>query len=103
MFMISTRRKQATILLRIIAFQSYMSISKNVDMWTCGHADCMWTCGCPILNQTGGPNLWIFLITYHNHWMKIKEQSKEVDIHSLIGNIGGYVGLFLGTDITLLV
>ena len=53
-------------------------------------------------HATGGPNLWIFLITYHNHWMKIIEQSKEVDIHSLIGNIGGYVGLFLGNIISSL-
>ena len=51
-------------------------------------------------HSIGGHNLWIFLITYHNHWMKIIEQSKEVDIHSLIGNIGGYVGLFLGNIIT---
>ena len=28
--------------------------------------------------------------------MRIITQSKEVDIHSLIGNIGGYIGLFLG-------
>ena len=28
--------------------------------------------------------------------LKIIQQSKEVDIHSLIGNCGGYVGLFLG-------
>ena len=27
---------------------------------------------------------------------KVIMQSKEVDIHSLIGNIGGYLGLFLG-------
>ena len=25
-----------------------------------------------------------------------EKQSKEVDFHSLIGNVGGYVGLFLG-------
>ena len=37
-----------------------------------------------------------FIIKYTNQWMKIIEQSKEVDVHSLIGNIGGYVGLFLG-------
>ena len=92
-----TRQKQATILLHVIAFQSYMSISKNVDMWTCGlHVDMRMFDP----HSTGGPNLWIFLITYHNHWMKIIEQSKEVDIHSLIGNIGGYVGLFLGNIIT---
>ena len=28
--------------------------------------------------------------------MKIITQSKEIDIHTLIGNIGGYIGLFLG-------
>ena len=28
---------------------------------------------------------------------KIITQAKEVDIHTLIGNIGGYVGLFLGS------
>ena len=27
---------------------------------------------------------------------KIIAQSQEVDAHSLIGNIGGYIGLFLG-------
>ena len=81
-------------------------ISKlRVDFDTCRHVD-MRTCGLHVdmrifdPHSTGGPNLWIFLITYHNHWMKIIEQSKEVDIHSLIGNIGGYVGLFLGNIIT---
>ena len=29
-------------------------------------------------------------------YAKIIAQSKDVDIHALIGNIGGYVGLFLG-------
>ena len=28
--------------------------------------------------------------------VKIITQSQEVDVHSLIGNIGGYIGLFLG-------
>ena len=28
--------------------------------------------------------------------LKIITQSKSVDIHSFIGNIGGYIGLFLG-------
>ena len=28
--------------------------------------------------------------------MKIISQSQAVDFHSLIGNIGGYIGLFLG-------
>ena len=41
---------------------------------------------------------WKFEIQYENNWMKVIEQSKEVDIHSLIGNIGGYVGLFLGNE-----
>ena len=29
--------------------------------------------------------------------LKVISQSKEVDGHALIGNIGGYIGLFLGT------
>ena len=28
--------------------------------------------------------------------VKVISQSKEVDGHSLVGNIGGYIGLFLG-------
>ena len=28
--------------------------------------------------------------------IKIITQSKEVDVHALVGNIGGYIGLFLG-------
>ena len=31
--------------------------------------------------------------------VKIITQSKDVDIHSLIGNIGGYLGLFLGKNV----
>lgn len=34
--------------------------------------------------------------------IKIITQSREVDIHSLIGNIGGYIGLFLGNYVLLL-
>ena len=33
--------------------------------------------------------------------VKIITQSKEVDIHSLIGNIGAYLGLFMGMLISL--
>ena len=29
-------------------------------------------------------------------YARVIVQSKDVDIHALIGNIGGYVGLFLG-------
>jgi len=39
--------------------------------------------------------LWKLTIVYPED-MKIITQSKEVDGHTLIGNIGGYVGLFLG-------
>ena len=28
--------------------------------------------------------------------MRVITQSKEIDIHALVGNIGGYIGLFLG-------
>ena len=38
---------------------------------------------------------WRFSIVYPKY-ARIITQSKEVDIHALIGNIGGYVGLFLG-------
>ena len=38
---------------------------------------------------------WRFGISYPDE-VKIITQSKEVDIHTLIGNIGGYFGLFLG-------
>ena len=42
-----------------------------------------------------GDGLWGFGLIYPEH-IRIITQSKEVDIHSLIGNIGGYIGLFLG-------
>ena len=40
-------------------------------------------------------NQWIFLLYYPKE-VRIITQSKEVDIHTLIGNIGGYLGLFIG-------
>ena len=44
---------------------------------------------------------WNLLIRYPKNWIKVIQQSKEVDAHSLIGNIGGYVGLFLGNYIMI--
>ena len=38
---------------------------------------------------------WILGITYPEE-VRLITQSKEVDVHTLIGNIGGYIGLFLG-------
>ena len=38
-----------------------------------------------------------FGISYPDE-IKIISQSKEIDIHALIGNIGGYFGLFLGKN-----
>lgn len=38
---------------------------------------------------------WTLSIVYPEY-VRIISQSKDVDIHTLIGNIGGYVGLFLG-------
>ena len=57
------------------------------------------------LNLFNGPNpdyvkSWQIKIEYPEE-VKIITQSKEVDIHSLIGNIGGYLGLFLGNPILL--
>ena len=40
---------------------------------------------------------WSLSIFYPEE-VKIITQSKDVDVHSLIGNIGGYLGLFLGTS-----
>ena len=42
---------------------------------------------------------WSFLLVFPDYH-RIITQSKEVDIHSLIGNIGGYVGFFLGHTIS---
>ena len=41
-----------------------------------------------------GDNITIY-VSYPDKW-KIITQSQAVDIHALIGNIGGYIGLFLG-------
>ena len=38
---------------------------------------------------------WTITIEYPEE-VKIITQTKDVDVHSLIGNIGGYLGLFLG-------
>ena len=38
-------------------------------------------------------------INYNSEYAKIITQSKEIDFHGLVGNIGGYVGLFLGRNI----
>ena len=38
---------------------------------------------------------WEIGIMYPQYFRTIK-LSKEVDFHSLVGNVGGYVGLFLG-------
>ena len=43
-------------------------------------------------------NLPRIYFAYHEK-IKIIQQIKSVDIHSLIGNIGGYIGLFLGKNI----
>ena len=41
--------------------------------------------------------IWYFQIRYPKE-VKIITQSKDVDIHTLIGNVGGYIGLFLGNE-----
>ena len=43
-----------------------------------------------------GTQRWSFLLSYPEY-VKIISVSKDIDVHALIGNIGGYVGLFLGT------
>ena len=44
------------------------------------------------LGSTGSCNLWINYPTK----AKFVKQLKDVDAHTLVGNIGGYIGLFLG-------
>ena len=39
--------------------------------------------------------IWDLDIVYPEE-VRLITQSKEVDVHTLIGNIGGYIGLFLG-------
>ena len=56
-------------------------ISKLQDNYIIGKSDQSW---------------FIFGIEYPKE-VKVISQSKEVDGHALIGNIGGYIGLFLGT------
>ena len=43
-----------------------------------------------------GDNI-VLYVSYPDKW-KIITQSQAVDVHTLIGNIGGYIGLFLGKN-----
>ena len=47
--------------------------------------------------EAGSHGLWSFSLIYPDY-ARLITQSKEVDIHALVGNIGGYVGLFLGNE-----
>ena len=47
-------------------------------------------------NSNFGYGLYPFHVSYPDK-MKIITQNQAIDIHALIGNIGGYIGLFLGT------
>ena len=47
------------------------------------------------LKQYDMGNLFTIFMKYPEE-IKMITQSKEVDIHTLIGNVGGYIGLFLG-------
>ena len=46
-----------------------------------------------------GEDYWMLAMLYPQFFRSI-EMSKEVDVHSLVGNVGGYVGLFLGNVLT---
>ena len=50
-----------------------------------------------VVNGSGYKDLpdWYMDIFYPEE-VRLVKQSKEVDVHALIGNIGGYIGLFLG-------
>ena len=52
------------------------------------------------LNIDGWTDSFAFGLFYPDD-VKIIKQSKEVDIHALIGNIGGYIGLFLGDSLIM--
>ena len=57
----------------------------------------------PVGHQSVSPKKYQIFLEYPTKGKTIT-QLKEVDIHSLIGNIGGYIGLFLGkihTDIII--
>ena len=45
-------------------------------------------------------NIFFLTITYPQQ-AKVITQSREVDYHTLIGNIGGYIGMFLGSMIMI--
>ena len=45
---------------------------------------------------------WTFTIEYPDE-VRIITQDKQIDIHSLIGNIGGYIGLLLGKQNSLII
>ena len=47
------------------------------------------------LKQYEMGNLFTIFMKYPEE-IKMITQSKEVDIHSLIGNVGGYIGVFVG-------
>ena len=71
----------------------------NLTLIACYRASEILTEIKPTLKSTRDKNrrypYWSLLIRYPEE-VKIITQSKEVDVHSLIGNIGGYLGLFLG-------
>ena len=47
------------------------------------------------VNKTKGFTIYV---TYPSNNVKTVRQSQAVDVHSLIGNIGGYIGLFVGNS-----
>ena len=51
-------------------------------------------------DPSGFGNEFKLIISYPEE-IKIITQSKEIDVHALIGNIGSYIGLFLGMKINL--
>jgi hypothetical protein len=59
-----------------------------------GIPDVPYTYTQPFHNKTKG---FTISVIYPNN-VKIIKQSQAVDVHSLIGNIGGYIGLFIGNS-----
>ena len=88
--------------MRTSSIYSYQQVRKNYYVTACERLSKLHFK--PLKTPMGYPfdtrgivprDIWAIQIQYPEY-AKIITQSKEIDIHGLIGNIGGYIGLFLG-------
>ena len=80
------------------ALYSFNEVRKKYIPTACERISRIWYYGEE--GQAEVNSTWAFAMIYPEY-VRVITQSKEVDIHSLIGNIGGYIGLFLGIVILL--